>query len=111
MHQPMRWTMAALAVTLLLSVTPVASQEAAAGVVNINTASTDQLSLLPRVGPALAQRIVDYRDTNGRFKSTEELILVRGIGESTYEQIEPFVTVEGETTLLDPVSPPPRGES
>lgn len=109
--KPIRWTMAVLAVTLLLSVPSATAQEAAGGVVNINTATADQLTVLPRVGPALAQRIVEYRDANGRFKATEELILVRGIGESTYKQIEPFVTVKGETTLLDAVSPASSDDS
>ncbi len=111
MHKPIRWTMAALAVALLLAVPPAAAQEVATGVVNINTATADQLTLLPRVGPALAQRIIEYRDSNGRFKATEELILVRGIGETTFEQLEPFVTVEGDTTLKESVPSPRRGES
>lgn len=69
------------------------------GKVNINTAEIEQLSYLPRVGPALAQRIADFREENGEFESTEDLILVRGIGEKTYAQLEPFVVVEGKTTL------------
>jgi len=73
------------------------------GVVNINTATAEQLDLLPRIGPALASRIIDFREANGKFKSTEELILVRGIGESLYGTLEPFVTVEGTTTLKAPV--------
>ena len=73
------------------------------GVVNINTATAEQLDLLPRIGPALASRIIEFREANGKFKSTEELILVRGIGESLYGTLEPFVTVEGTTTLKEPV--------
>ena len=103
--------MTAMVLAALMLVASVAlAAEAGSGVVNINTADTAQLSLLPRVGPALALRIVEYRDTNGRFKSTEELILVRGIGETTYEQLKVYVTVDGDTTLREPVSPS-RGDS
>lgn len=69
------------------------------GVVNINEAGKAELQQLPRVGPALAQRILDYREENGEFNATEDLILVRGIGEKTYEMLRHFVVLEGETTL------------
>jgi len=75
----------------------------AAQVVNINTADASQLALLPRIGPALAQRILDFRGENGKFEATEELILVRGIGEKTFELLEPYVVVKGETTLTTKV--------
>lgn len=79
---------------------------AADGVVNINTADADTLSLLPRIGPTVAQRIVAFREDNGGFKTAEELMLVKGIGERTYELIRPYVVVEGETTLSEKVSAP-----
>jgi competence protein ComEA len=72
-------------------------------VVNVNTADGAQLALLPRVGPAVAQRILDYRKENGPFKSTEDLMLVRGIGEKTFQLIKPYVAVSGETTLKEKV--------
>ncbi len=78
----------------------------AAGKVNINTASVQQLQLLPRIGPALAQRIVEFRSANGAFKTPEELIAVRGIGEKSFANLKPFVTVEGETTLKEKVRLP-----
>lgn len=68
-------------------------------VVNINKATESQLALLPRVGPALAARIVEFREANGEFKSPEDLILVRGIGEKTFELMKPYVVTSGETTL------------
>lgn len=68
-------------------------------VVNINTASAEQLALLPRVGPSLSGRILEFRKENGEFKKPEDLILVRGIGEKTFQNLEHFVTVKGETTL------------
>jgi competence protein ComEA len=72
-------------------------------VVNVNTADTSQLALLPRVGPAVAQRIIDFRKENGPFKSSEDLMLVQGIGEKTYQLIKPYVAVSGETTLKEKV--------
>ncbi|MFQ5348995.1 MAG: ComEA family DNA-binding protein [Thermoanaerobaculia bacterium] len=77
--------------------------EAAEGKVNINDASVEQLALLPRVGPAVAQRIVDFREQNGDFKSAEDLMLVRGIGEKTFERLAPYITLSGKTTLSEKV--------
>lgn len=77
---------------------------AAEEVVNINEADAGQLSLLPRIGPALAERIVAFRDENGKFSSPADLMLVRGIGEKTMELLRPFVRISGETTLSSKVS-------
>jgi competence ComEA-like helix-hairpin-helix protein len=77
---------------------------AASGVVNINTATAEQLALLPRIGPAVAARIVEFREQNGTFESTADLILVRGIGDRTFELIEPYVTITGETSLREKVT-------
>ena len=79
--------------------------EAAESKVNINDASVEQLALLPRVGPAVAQRIVDFREENGDFKAVEELMLVRGIGEKTFEGLAPYLALSGETTLSEKVRP------
>ncbi len=70
-------------------------------VVNVNTAEASQLTLLPRVGPALAQRILDHREANGKFERAEDLLLVRGIGDKTFALMKPHVTVDGKTTLND----------
>jgi len=72
-------------------------------VVNINSADTTQLALLPRVGPSVAQRIVDFRKENGPFKSPEDLMLVQGIGEKTFQLLKPYVATSGETTLKEKV--------
>ena len=76
---------------------------ASSGVVNINTASTDQLAFLPRVGPSVAGRIVEFREQNGKFKDPSDLLLVKGIGDRTFELIEPYVTINGETSLKEKV--------
>jgi len=88
----------------ILATMPLAAADEAT--VNINTAGVEQLMLLPRVGPSVAQRIVDFREANGRFKAVEDLMLVRGIGEKTFELIRPHVTISGETTLTEKVVVP-----
>lgn len=67
---------------------------AVAGVkVNLNMAAAPELESLPRIGPAMAQRIIDYREANGRFTSVEELRNVTGIGEKTFDGLKDLVTV------------------
>ena len=58
---------------------------------NINTASAQDLQRLPRIGPALAARIVEYRRVNGPFRHPDEIIGVRGIGEKTLELLRPWI--------------------
>ncbi|HKI05957.1 MAG TPA: helix-hairpin-helix domain-containing protein [Thermoanaerobaculia bacterium] len=71
--------------------------------VNVNSADVIQLALLPRVGPSVAQRIVEYRKQNGPFKKAEDLMLVQGIGEKTYQLLKPYLAIAGETTLKEKV--------
>ena len=82
---------------------------APAGVVNINTADAAQLSLLPRVGAKVAQRIIDYRKEHGSFAKTSDLMQVKGIGDKTFQTLSPYLTVEGKTTLTAKVHGPKRG--
>lgn len=65
----------------------------AAGAVNLNSATSEQLQTLPGVGPVLAQRILDWRQEHGRFSSVDELHEVAGIGERKYEEIAARVRV------------------
>jgi len=67
--------------------------------VNVNTADAAALSLLPRVGPSLAHRILDFRKKNGPFKSVDDMMLVRGIGERSLALLKPYVELSGKTTL------------
>lgn len=61
--------------------------------VDLNTASTTQLESLPRIGPAMAQRIVDWRTSNGRFGAVTDLLKVTGIGQKLFDGIKDKVTV------------------
>ena len=60
---------------------------------NLNTATAEQLQRLPRIGPALAGRILEYRRQHGRFGSAAELTEVRGIGDRTMERLAPWVHI------------------
>lgn len=60
---------------------------------NLNTATIEQLETLPGIGPALGQRILDWRAEHGQFSSVDELREVAGIGDVTFGELEPLVTV------------------
>lgn len=62
-------------------------------VVNINTAQEIELRLLPGVGKATAQKIIDYRETHGNFKTKEEIKEISGIGEGKYNKLADKITI------------------
>jgi competence protein ComEA len=70
-------------------------QEASAadGKVNLNTASESDLQTLPGIGPSKALAIIEYRETNGSYKTIEELMEISGIGEKTFEKLKEHITV------------------
>jgi len=78
----------------------------AQGTVNINTATAEQLQLLPGVGPALAGRIIAFREANGPFKTADELTAVQGIGDKSIEKLRPYVVTNGATNLTAKVRLP-----
>jgi competence protein ComEA len=82
-----------LYVPVIGEVPAIAAGGAIAGKVNLNTADAAALDTLPRVGPAMAQRIIDWREANGRFTTTEDLMSVTGIGEKTFDGLKDLVTV------------------
>ncbi|HEY8295703.1 MAG TPA: helix-hairpin-helix domain-containing protein [Micrococcaceae bacterium] len=61
--------------------------------VNLNTATAEELAALPRVGPVLAQRIIDWRRQHGKFTSVQELDAIDGVGPKMLESLLPLVTV------------------
>lgn len=62
--------------------------------ININTATLEQLQTLPKVGAVTAQRIIEYRTKNGAFTRIEDLQKVSGIGDATYATLAPLITVK-----------------
>ena len=83
----------AMAAFMITGAALAAGKRAPAGKVNINTASVEQLTTLPGVGPKLAARIVEYRQKSGSFHATQDLINVKGIGEKNFAKIETWLTV------------------
>jgi competence protein ComEA len=75
------------------------SRKQVAGKLNLNTASEEQLLLLPTVGPAKAERILAWRTKNGGFKRIADLRRVKGFGYKTLKKLEPYLDIKGETTL------------
>ncbi len=61
--------------------------------ININNATAAELESLPRIGPKVAQRIIDFREKNGKFNRIEDIMKVPGIGEKVFEQIKDKITV------------------
>ena len=61
--------------------------------VNINTATLNELEGLPNVGPATAKAIVDYREKNGKFKKTTDLMKITGIKQKTFEKLKDFICI------------------
>ena len=64
--------------------------------VNVNTATAEELETLTGIGPALAQAIIDYRAGHGAFRSADDLLLVKGIGEAKLEGFRAEITLEEE---------------
>jgi len=96
----MRAIVPAMIASLGLALAAFAAAEARQlqGVVNVNTASVQELQLLPGVGEARARAIVDLRKQRGGLKSLDDLLGVKGIGESSLERLRPHVAFDGKTT-------------
>jgi competence protein ComEA len=92
--------LAALAVAAAgLGADPALAAEAKlSGVVNLNTATQEELLLLPGIGEARARAVIEARKQRGGFKSVEELMEVKGIGPAGFEKLRPHLAIEGKTT-------------
>lgn len=98
-----RWkirTLVALAAAMLFAIGSGLAQAANDfnGTVNINTATAEQLTELPGIGQAKANAIVEYR-ANSPFKTVEEIMQVKGVGEKLFAKLQPHLTVSGQTRL------------
>lgn len=82
-----------LAVLMTTGVAVAAGKPAPTGKVNLNAATAQQLEELPGVGPKLAARIVEYRQKSGAFKSVQDLMNVKGIGEKNFEKLQSFLSL------------------
>ena len=74
------------------------TQPGLTGVVNVNTATLEELQLLPGIGAARAEALIALRKQRGGFKSLEELKDVKGIGDASLERLRPYVRFQGKTT-------------
>jgi competence protein ComEA len=79
---------------LLIAVGATSGSAETAGKLNINTASLEQLTQLKGIGPAYAQKILDYREQHGPFKRIEEITQVQGIGQRTFEANKDLISVD-----------------
>jgi len=98
-HGTRRASAMVLALTLLLGVSALGGEASRlSGTVNLNTATPDQLEILPGIGTARARAIVELRELRGRFEQVDELLAVKGIGDRGLEALRAYVTLQGKTT-------------
>src|SRR3954465_5895202 len=83
---------------LLLGLAMLLATSLALAATNLNTATKDELEALPGIGPVKAQAIIDYRTANGRFKSVEDVMNVKGIKEGEFAKLKGEIAVSGAST-------------
>lgn len=83
--------------------TAIETPAAAEGVVNIQTATAEELQRLPGIGPSKAEAIIAFRQRT-QFRRVEDILRVRGIGRATFRRLRPYLTVSGATTLTADVT-------
>lgn len=96
-----RWVFAAAVALLFATLLPqhqAWSAESFTGIVNLNTATPEELQNLPGVGPSKAKRIVDHR-TRKPFRTVAELVRVKGFGAKTMARLRPFLTTSAPTNV------------
>lgn len=78
---------------ILSSDSPSSSTSSSNGKININKATASELENIPSVGPSTAQKIITYREENGKFSSIDEIKNVSGIGDKTFENIKDYISI------------------
>ena len=108
----MGWvTVAVLALSAGAAVAKPAVKKEVSGVVNLNTATLQQLDLLPGIGEKAARRIIEHRQKTP-FTKVEDLRKVKGFGAKKFEKLKPFISVSGPTTVsLKKVMPGADGKA
>jgi competence protein ComEA len=101
MQRAINWSTALLLASALTLVSAAQLRAATTltGVVNINTATVEQLEMLPNVGAIKALAIVKHRAKHGPFRSVNDLVLISGIGDKALAQMRSFCVIEGRTTV------------
>jgi competence protein ComEA len=82
-----------LSASVVHAQTPPKSEARPAVLVNLNSATANELDALPGIGASTAARIIEYRQKNGPFKKVEELMNVQGIGEKSFLKLRALITV------------------
>jgi len=88
------WLSCAGVLTTMAQVTPQGTTMTQTTMLNVNTATIDQLMTIKGIGQVTAQNIIDYRTTNGNFQTVNDLDKVKGVGAKKIEMIRPFITVQ-----------------
>jgi len=91
-------------------VTLIATIGMAIAAVNINTATQEELESLPNVGPVKAKAIIDYRKTNGNFKTIDDVKNVKGVGDKTFDKLKSQLSVSGATVVEAAPAKPAKAE-
>jgi comEA protein len=79
--------------------------------ININTANSEELQLVPGIGPVTAGKILQMRKSYGAFKSVDDLLAIRGFGEKRLDKMRKYLTVGKPTTKAQPTVGAPKGEN
>jgi len=83
-----------ISLIIIVAVLTTFSVAVAAEKININKASIEELATLKKIGPKIAERIVQYREEHGDFKKIDDITNVKGVGEKTFEMIKEMISVE-----------------